>query len=185
VLLVFAALSQLLLLAGLEHGRTIPLAWDRGRPWCSPFPVCTLVVSPWLTLSFLKQATGPGQPSLASFQISGFQNCLKRSADNSVSLGLRKINEASSKLCTFQLVAEQTLIGLLRLWARPPRHTGPALSFAPMQIAMMDKLHQQMMANIDKASPEALMRSWFTFDPKLAERFQDLSPPSRQAHPRH
>jgi hypothetical protein len=30
------------------------------------------------------------------------------------------------------------------------------------------------MANIDKASPEALMRSWFTFDPKLAERFQDL-----------
>jgi hypothetical protein len=38
----------------------------------------------------------------------------------------------------------------------------------------MDKLQQQMMANIDKASPEALMQSWFTFDPKLAERFQDL-----------
>jgi hypothetical protein len=36
------------------------------------------------------------------------------------------------------------------------------------------KLQQQMMANIDKASPEALMRSWFTFDPKLAERFQEL-----------
>ena len=45
---------------------------------------------------------------------------------------------------------------------------------APMQIAVMDKLQQQMMANIDKASPEALMQSWFTFDPKLAERFQDL-----------
>ena len=45
---------------------------------------------------------------------------------------------------------------------------------APMQIAMMDKLQRQMMANIDKASPEALMQSWFTFDPKLAERFQDL-----------
>jgi hypothetical protein len=30
------------------------------------------------------------------------------------------------------------------------------------------------MANIDKLSPEALMQSWFTFDPKLAERFQDL-----------
>ena len=45
---------------------------------------------------------------------------------------------------------------------------------APMQIAVMDELQQQMMANIDKASPEALMQSWFTFDPKLAERFQDL-----------
>jgi uncharacterized protein DUF6489 len=46
---------------------------------------------------------------------------------------------------------------------------------APMQIAVMDKLQQQMMANIDKASPEALMQSWFTFDPKLVERFfQDL-----------
>ena len=43
-----------------------------------------------------------------------------------------------------------------------------------MQIAVMDKLQQQMMANIDKLSPEALMQSWFTFDPKLAERFQDL-----------
>jgi hypothetical protein len=38
----------------------------------------------------------------------------------------------------------------------------------------MDELQQQMMANIDKLSPEALMQSWFTFDPKLAERFQDL-----------
>jgi len=45
---------------------------------------------------------------------------------------------------------------------------------APMQIAVMDELQQQMMANIDKLSPEALMQSWFTFDPKLAERFQDL-----------
>ena len=46
--------------------------------------------------------------------------------------------------------------------------------FAPMQIAVMDELQQQMMANIDKLSPEALIQSWFTFDPKLAERFQDL-----------
>ncbi len=43
-----------------------------------------------------------------------------------------------------------------------------------MQIAVLDKLQQQMMANIEKVSPEALMQSWFTFDPKLAERFQDL-----------
>jgi hypothetical protein len=31
-----------------------------------------------------------------------------------------------------------------------------------------------MMTNIDSVSPEALMQSWFTFDPKLAERFQDM-----------
>src|ERR1700738_5715173 len=44
----------------------------------------------------------------------------------------------------------------------------------PMQTAVMDKMQQQMMANIEKVSPEALMQSWFTFDPKLAERFQDM-----------
>ena len=45
---------------------------------------------------------------------------------------------------------------------------------SPMQIAVMDRLQQQMMSNIDKVSPEALMQSWFTFDPKIAERFQDM-----------
>jgi hypothetical protein len=45
---------------------------------------------------------------------------------------------------------------------------------APMQTAVMDKLQHQMMANIDKVSPESLMQSWFTFDPKIAERFQDM-----------
>ena len=44
----------------------------------------------------------------------------------------------------------------------------------PMQMAVMDKLQQQMMSNIEKVSPEALMQSWFTFDPKLAERFREL-----------
>jgi hypothetical protein len=44
----------------------------------------------------------------------------------------------------------------------------------PMQTAVMEKLQQQMTANIEKASPEALMQSWFTFDPKLAERFGEL-----------
>jgi hypothetical protein len=44
----------------------------------------------------------------------------------------------------------------------------------PMQIAVMDRLQQQMMSNIEKVSPEALMQSWFTFDPKIAERFQDM-----------
>jgi hypothetical protein len=45
---------------------------------------------------------------------------------------------------------------------------------SPMQIAVMDKLQQQMLANIDKVTPEAIMQSWFSFDPKLAEKFQDL-----------
>jgi hypothetical protein len=38
----------------------------------------------------------------------------------------------------------------------------------------MDKLQQQMTSNIDKLNPEALLQSWFSFDPKLAERFQDM-----------
>jgi hypothetical protein len=31
-----------------------------------------------------------------------------------------------------------------------------------------------MLANIDKVSPESLLQTWFTFDPKIAERFQDM-----------
>jgi hypothetical protein len=44
----------------------------------------------------------------------------------------------------------------------------------PMQMAVMDKLQQQMISNIDKISPESMIQSWFTFDPKLAQRFQEL-----------
>jgi hypothetical protein len=44
----------------------------------------------------------------------------------------------------------------------------------PMQKAVMDKLQAQLMSNIEKVSPEALMQSWFSFDPKIAERFQDM-----------
>jgi len=44
----------------------------------------------------------------------------------------------------------------------------------PMQTSVMDKLQKEMTANIEKVSPEALMQSWFTFDPKIAERFQDM-----------
>ena len=44
----------------------------------------------------------------------------------------------------------------------------------PMQTAVMDNLQKQMMANIEKVSPEALMQSWLNFDPKIAERFQNL-----------
>jgi len=45
---------------------------------------------------------------------------------------------------------------------------------APMQTAVMDKLQQQMVSNIDKISPESLIQSWFSFDPKFAERMQDM-----------
>jgi hypothetical protein len=45
---------------------------------------------------------------------------------------------------------------------------------APMQTAVMDKLQQQMMTNLDKISPEALVQNWFNFDPKFAERMQDM-----------
>jgi hypothetical protein len=45
---------------------------------------------------------------------------------------------------------------------------------SPMQNAVMDKMQQQMMSNIEKVSPESLLQSWFTFDPKIAERFQDM-----------
>jgi Family of unknown function (DUF6489) len=44
----------------------------------------------------------------------------------------------------------------------------------PMQTAVMEKLQQQMISNIDKVSPESLIQSWFSFDPKLADRMQDM-----------
>ena len=44
----------------------------------------------------------------------------------------------------------------------------------PMQAAMMEKVQAKMMANIDQFTPEAMMRNWFTFDPKLAERVGDM-----------
>jgi hypothetical protein len=44
----------------------------------------------------------------------------------------------------------------------------------PMQNAVMQTLQQQMTSNIEKLSPEALIQSWFKFDPKIAERFSDM-----------
>jgi len=44
----------------------------------------------------------------------------------------------------------------------------------PMQTAVMEKLQSQMMDNIQKVSPEAIMQSWLSFDPKIAERFTDI-----------
>ena len=43
-----------------------------------------------------------------------------------------------------------------------------------MQSAMMDRMQSQMTANMEKFTPEAMMQSWFAFDPKIAERFQEM-----------
>src|SRR3954447_13149736 len=43
----------------------------------------------------------------------------------------------------------------------------------PMQDAVMDMLEQQMVSNIEKGSPEALMQSWF-LNTKITEQFQDI-----------
>ena len=43
----------------------------------------------------------------------------------------------------------------------------------PMQDAVMDRLQQQMVSNIEKVSPDALMQSWF-LNPNIAEQFQDM-----------
>ena len=44
----------------------------------------------------------------------------------------------------------------------------------PMQAAMMDQVQAKMMASMDQFSPETLLQNWFTFDPKLAERFGEM-----------
>ena len=43
----------------------------------------------------------------------------------------------------------------------------------PMQDAVMDRLQQQLVSNIEKVSPEALMQSWF-LNTKITEQFQDM-----------
>ncbi len=44
----------------------------------------------------------------------------------------------------------------------------------PMQKAMMDNMQDKMISNMDKFTPEALLQSWFTFDPNFAKRLQDM-----------
>ena len=53
----------------------------------------------------------------------------------------------------------------------------------PMQKAMMEDLQTRMKENVDKFTPEALMKTWFTFDPKDGRA---LSGDVRQScRPRH
>lgn len=44
----------------------------------------------------------------------------------------------------------------------------------PMQQAMMDQMQAKMQENMEKFTPESLMQTWFSFDPKIAERFQEM-----------
>lgn len=44
----------------------------------------------------------------------------------------------------------------------------------PMQEAMMGQMQAKMQENLNKFTPESLMQSWFSFDPKVGERFQEM-----------
>jgi hypothetical protein len=39
---------------------------------------------------------------------------------------------------------------------------------------MMDQMQAKMQENMEKFTPESLMQTWFSFDPKIAERFQEM-----------
>ena len=44
---------------------------------------------------------------------------------------------------------------------------------APIQAAVMDRLQQKMLTEMDRFSPEALMKQWLTVFPQQAERLQE------------
>src|SRR4051812_6080166 len=44
----------------------------------------------------------------------------------------------------------------------------------PLQVAVMEELQQRMLSEIDRFSPEALMKQWLSAFPENAERVQDL-----------
>jgi len=44
----------------------------------------------------------------------------------------------------------------------------------PMQAAMMDRLQERMVSEIDRFSPEALVNQWLATLPQNVERMQDL-----------
>ena len=44
----------------------------------------------------------------------------------------------------------------------------------PMQAAMMDRLQERMVSEMDRFSPEALVNQWLATFPQNVERMQDL-----------
>ena len=43
-----------------------------------------------------------------------------------------------------------------------------------MQLAVTKELEAKMSASLDKLSPDALFKDWFSLDPRNSERIQDL-----------
>jgi hypothetical protein len=44
----------------------------------------------------------------------------------------------------------------------------------PMQAAVMEQVEKKMLAEMERFSPEALMKSWLAFMPQNAEQMQQL-----------
>lgn len=44
----------------------------------------------------------------------------------------------------------------------------------PMQDAMMAELEKRMLTEMDRFSPEGIMKSWLSFGPQNAERVQEM-----------
>ncbi|MEA2935506.1 MAG: hypothetical protein QOD74_2152 [Variibacter sp.] len=44
----------------------------------------------------------------------------------------------------------------------------------PMQKALMQEVQKRMMAEVDRFSPEGLMKSWFSLAPQNTEWFKDF-----------
>ncbi len=138
---------------GPATGRLLAEMMTGETPFADPEALCRRAL--WLTISgdWRPQAAAASLRSLASRRLS------RRYCDATVKMQSGADMKVNVEIDCTPLEARQ-FFGL------------PDVQ--PMQTAVMDKLQQQMMANIEKVSPEALMQSWFTFDPKIAERFQDM-----------
>lgn len=54
------------------------------------------------------------------------------------------------------------------------RHFLGLPNLEPIQNAVMDRMQAKMLSEIDRFSPESLMRQWLTVFPQQAERMQEL-----------
>ena len=54
------------------------------------------------------------------------------------------------------------------------RHFLGLPNIEPMQAAVIDRLQEKMLSEIDRFSPEALMKQWMSVLPENAERMQAL-----------
>ena len=54
------------------------------------------------------------------------------------------------------------------------RHFLGLPNLEPIQSAVMDRMQERMLSEIDRFSPESLIRQWLTVFPQQAERMQEL-----------